>query len=42
MIKMMFRVQKCFFIIVFFKNSRHFGNRHFGKVDIMGIDILAQ
>ena len=22
--------------------SRHFGNRHFGTVDILGVDILAQ
>ena len=30
---------KCMY---FFKNSRYFGNIHFGTVDIMGIDILAQ
>ena len=32
-----------FFInLCFFLNSRHFGNRHFGTVDILGIDILVQ
>ena len=28
--------------IRFYQRSRHFGKRHFGTVDIMGIDILAQ
>ena len=27
--------------IHFYQRSRHVGNRHFGTVDIMGIDILA-
>ena len=31
-----------YFFIFFLNTSRHFGNIHFGTVDIMGIDILAQ
>ena len=32
----------CILFITGLSKSRHFGNRHFGTVDILGEDILAQ
>ena len=33
---------KYFLSLVKVTESRHFGNRHLGTVDILGVDILAQ